>query len=59
MVNSVQNNLVNTERRIVFLDGIRGWASYTALLSNTMMYFLHSLTSSMPLLKFDKSPILD
>lgn len=54
MINIVRNSLANAGDRIEFLDGIRGWAPFTALLSNTMMYFLHFLISSMPCLKFDK-----
>ena len=45
----------NVDKRIDFLDGIRGWASFVVLLHHILMCFL---VLSTPFLKYDKARIV-
>ena len=47
--------IASTHDRIHFLDGVRGWASFSVLLSHILMNFL---IFSMPLLRFDNTKLL-
>ncbi len=47
----MRNVSQSNKSRVIFLDGIRGWASFAVLLSHTIVCFL---ALSTPQLKFDK-----